>query len=142
MTMYPNCREKYTKDAYPIGMRFRKYDDIPENEINPYWEENLEGANKTYVEGYDKAVEEVMNILCNKDFLAEQTEEYFGRYLELRLDEAIVNSKDDLSQYSCDAIRDMNTETLAVKVLQCAILDWLETVRDEMVTALIDTQYD
>lgn len=42
--IYPDCRKKLTKDAYPYGMQFRKKEDIPPDEISPYWDGHLDEA--------------------------------------------------------------------------------------------------
>jgi len=42
--IYPDCRKKLTKDAYPYGMQFRKKEDIPPDEISPYWDGHLKGV--------------------------------------------------------------------------------------------------
>ena len=49
MTMFADCREKFSRDAYPYGTQFQKHEDIPKDEINPYWDGHLKGKDRAYI---------------------------------------------------------------------------------------------
>ena len=66
MTMIPNCRAEYTKQAFPLGERFRKLEDIPDDEKSPYFEGNLNEENSRFIEGYDLGVATVINYISNQ----------------------------------------------------------------------------
>lgn len=39
----PDCRQKYARDAYPYGSQFRRREDFAEDELNPYWDQQVKG---------------------------------------------------------------------------------------------------
>lgn len=68
MTMIANCRAELYEDAYPLGFSHK-----PKDEKNPYWEGFLHKPNKTFIAGYDEAVETmnrgIVNNILDNEFL-------------------------------------------------------------------------
>ena len=101
--IFADCRKKYTKDAYPNGTQIRRSADIPEDEINPYWEGNLDKTGKDFVGGYDCAVQEVEAFFANMDDYVDgvandQRQEIsmaISQYLERSRDEVITSLIDN-----------------------------------------------
>lgn len=138
MTMFANCREKYTRDAYPAGTPFRSVSEISENEINPYWDGHLKGEDKELVRGYDWAVKDI-NACFNG--ITEALEEYLGIRAAV-IDEKVVVDDDRLQDYDSQAIAHMNIETFIVKAMKEIVADYTECNRNGIVTGLIDAMPD
>lgn len=133
-----NCREKYTRDAYPVGTPFRSVSEISESEINPYWDGHLTGEDKELVRGYDWAVKDVNACFDN---ISEALEEYLGTRAAV-IDEKVIVSKESLSDYDRQAIVHINIETFIVKAIKEIITDFAECNRNGIVAGLIDAMPD
>lgn len=138
MTMIADCREKYTKDAYPYGTQYRKPEEIPEDEINPYWEGKLNKENEEVVRGYDWAVEELDTFLEGSIDVAMR--DYIGAHSSLQIDMGIMNDQRNISEFSRDEIKQMSKETYLLKAMHSEISNRLECVRNEMITSFIEGQ--
>ena len=129
---FPNCRAKFTKDAYPyVG-------GVPQDETNPYWEENLARENKRLIEGYDLAVDEIVQLF--EEDIDEIIEEYLGIYTASKIDKKILSDECDIDNYSYGEIAKMSKETYLLKVIYCRLRDALEMMRNEYITDLIEEQ--
>ena len=135
MTMFADCREKYTKDAYPFGMYARKNEEIPKDEINPYWDGNLKGAGKHYVDGYDYGIETAKNFfsdIMDYDELIDQT-----GFLK-NVDEDVINDDRPADDFPIDEADKWSTETKIMKMLKDYMLELAEVERNELVTTIIE----
>ena len=110
-----DCRQKYTKNAYPYGTQCRRSSDISADEINPYWEGNLCKENKICIQGYDCAVEEIRAFFDN-------IEDYAPC-------EGYSDAQDEEKKNLCQAIK-------------AKLDEYLECQRDEIITSLIENQED
>ena len=143
MTMFANCREKFTKKTYPMGTQFRKNEDIPEDEINPYWEGNLKGEDKAEVYGYDFAADTADNFFANldvNDFLAK----YLTQEELLQVSEIAGEMMQDEEEINEEKFREKTAEcsriVKAILALRLDLADWLEMERDQFITSLLDNQ--
>lgn len=138
MTMFPNCREKYTKDAYPHGGTiFRRAEDIPEDEINAYWEGNVDKKYIPVLRGYDDAVDEVDHFFSN---ISDVIYERFGEYEGNKVDDAIMCEDRPISDYDDGEISKMSKQTYILKLLHTEVAARLESYRNMMITSMIDSQ--
>ncbi len=136
MSMFPNCRAKYTKDAYPGGGAiFRRAEDIPEDEINSYWEGNLGKQGKRIVGGYDAAMDEVDMFFKN---ISETIYQCVGEYDSSQVDDAVMCDERWIDEYDDNEISKMTRQTYILKTLQSELLMKLECYRNVMITTLID----
>ena len=139
MTMMANCRAKFTKDAYlGSGTRFHRADEIPEDEINPYWEGNLVKENRGLIEGYDSAVDEIVRFF--EEDIDEFIEEYLGIYTASKIDKDVLSNDCDIDNYSYGEIAKMSKETYLLKVIYCKLMGELERMRNEHITVCIEEQ--
>lgn len=139
MTMIANCRAKFTKDAYPSGgTRFRRADEIPEDEINPYWEGNLKGDSVEDIKGYDWAVYEVAHFF--EEDIDEIADEYLGSYTASKIDGDVLSDEQDIDNYTYGEIRGMSRETYLLKLVYSKLRDVLEMARNEHITTCIEEQ--
>ena len=142
MTMFADCREKYTKNAYPYGTKFRKQADIPDDEINPYWNGNSKGEDKAEIRGYDWAVDQTDNFFNNTE-CGEELEEYLTNEEKRILRE--INSKITTmdNEGETPKLEDVVTESTprvvkAILATRYDLCDWLERERDMVITSLIE----
>lgn len=138
MTMIPDCRKKYIKDAYPYGTRFRSSSEFEEREINPYWEGHLKGADKDLVGGYDWAVETIERCFVNR--AEDVVRKCLGRHAGSQVDIEVLVSKRDIDEYSEEEIASMSRETYLLKSIYSDLLDEMEVFRNEMITSFLDGQ--
>ncbi len=138
MTMIPDCRKKYIKDAYPYGTRFRSSSEFEEGEINPYWEGHLKGADKELVRGYDWAVENIGSYFA--DSIEDTVWKCLGRHAESQLDTSVLVSKRRIDEYSEEEISGMSRETYLLKSIHSDLLKEMEAFRNEMITSFLDGQ--
>jgi len=140
MTMFADCREKFSRDAYPYGTQFQKHEDIPKDEINPYWDGHLKGKDRAYINGYDDATKDGINGFFS-NFLAYEYEldNAFGTNLFRNVDESVLEDERDISEFSEEERAEWSKETLILKTLKDCMLDNAEATRNEIVTALIDS---
>lgn len=140
MTMFADCREKFSRDAYPYGTQFQKHEDIPKDEINPYWDGHLKGKDRAYINGYDDATKDGINGFFS-NFLAYEYEldNAFGTHLFRNVDESVLKDERDISEFSEEERAEWSKETLILKTLKDCMLDNAEATRNEIVTALIDS---
>lgn len=140
MTMFPNCRAKYTKDAYPGGgAPFRRAEDIPKDEVNPYWEDNLSKRNRQIISGYDCAMEEVAIFFSD---ITATICEYIGVYDRNQIDDDVMCDERHIEDFDDAEIIKMSKQTYVLKVLQSELIMQLESTRDMLITGLIDGQKD
>jgi len=138
MTMFADCREKFMKNAYPSGTMFQKNEDIPKDEINPYWEGNLKGEGKAYVAGYDMCVEAVLKNFAANAAINEKMIDAFGMNFANRVDESVLADERFLDDIPEDEQAKWTKETLLMKVVQDILLDDAESYRDELVTSILE----
>lgn len=140
MTMFADCREKFSRDAYPYGTQFQKHEDIPKDEINPYWDGHLKGEDRAYINGYDNGSEDNINDFFS-NFLAYECEldNAFGTHLFRKVDESVLEDERDITEFSEEERAEWSKETLILKTLKDCMLDNAEATRNEIVTALIDS---
>ena len=138
MIMFANCREKYTRDAYPAGTPFRSASEIPENEINPYWDGHLKGEDRELIRGYDWAVNDI-NACFNDVTVA--LEEYLG-IRAAAIDEKVIESDERLKEYDSQAINRINIETFIIKAMKEIVADYTEYNRNGIIAGLIDAMPD
>jgi hypothetical protein len=138
--MFADCREKFSRDAYPYGTQFQKHEDIPKDEINPYWDGHLKGKDRAYINGYDDATKDGINGFFS-NFLAYEYEldNAFGTNLFRNVDESVLEDERDISEFSEEERAEWSKETLILKTLKDCMLDNAEATRNEIVTALIDS---
>lgn len=140
MTMFPNCRAKYTKDAYPGGgAPFRRAADIPKDEVNPYWEKNLSKENKQMLNGFDCAMEEVGSFFSD---IGVTIWEYMGMYDRNQVDDEVMCDERHIEDFDDAEVAKMSKQTYVLKVLQSELIMQLESTRDMLITGLIDGQKD
>lgn len=132
MTMFPNCRARFTKDAYPY------VDGVPQDEINPYWEGNLTKENIGYIEGYDLAIDEIVCFF--EENIDEPIEGYLGIHTASKIDKDVLSDDQDIDNYSYGEIAKMSKETYLLKVIYCKLRDALEMARNERITGFIEEQ--
>ena len=138
MTMFPDCRAKFTKDAYPYGgPRFRRMADVPEDEINAYWEKNLNEENRQIVCGFDDAVDEIDYFFNN---ISETIFERFGEYESSQVDDAVMCDDRMLDDFGENEIKNMNKQTYIYKMLHAELSKRVESFRNMMITSMIDHQ--
>lgn len=138
MTMFPDCRAKFTKDAYPYGgPPFRSMADVPEDEINAYWEKNLNDEHKRIVLGFDDAVDEIDYFFAS---IADTIFEQFGEYESSQINDAVMCDDRSLYDFSEDEIKNMNKQTYIYKMLHTELSRRVESFRNMMITTMIDHQ--
>lgn len=143
MTMFADCRQKYTKDAYPYGTQFRKNKDIPADEINPYWEGNLNKENKDTIVGYDMGVAEADNFfpnLCNGDTVMEYLTKEEAEKAEVVCGTISAALQDDEDFDFEELTKDCPRIVKAIAAIQVELAKWVEMERDQFITSLIDGQ--
>lgn len=143
MTMFADCRQKFTKDAYPFGTRFRKSKDISADEINPYWEGNLNEENKSRIRCFDWGAAEADNFfsnLCNGDTVidylakdeAEKAEEICGTI------SAALRDDEDFD--FDELVKDCPRIVKVIAAIQVDLARWVEMERNQIITSMIDSQ--
>ena len=138
MTMFPNCRAKFTKDAYPYGKPpFRSMADVPEDEINEYWEEHLDYDNGLIVHGLDKTAEEIDHFFRN---ISRTVYERFGEYESSQVNDIVMCDERMLEDFSENEIRGMNKQTYTYKMLHEELSRMVENFRNMMITSMISSQ--
>ena len=135
MSLFADCREKYTKDAYPFGTYTRKNEDIPKDEISPYWDGNLKGSGKHYVDGYDYCVETFKNAFANIMDVDEVIDD--TGFLK-NVDEDVINDDRPAEDFPIDEMEKWSKETKIMKLLKDCILEYTEIERNELVTAILE----
>lgn len=138
MSLFANCREKYLKDAYPLGTINRKSSEINEKELNPYWEGNLYGQDKDFLNGYDYAAYQNINdFFGNLDIYYEKFLAIFTSRELNSIDMDSVNKAEELTE---NDMSDLNASTLLFIILKRAILEYQEMRRNELITSMIENQ--
>ena len=138
MTMFPDCRAKFTKDAYPYGKPpFRSVADVPEDEINEYWEGHLDYDNGLIVHGLDKTAEEIDHFFRN---ISRTVYERFGEYESSQVNDIVMCDERMLEDFSENEIRGMNKQTYTYKMLHEELSRMVENFRNMMITSMISSQ--
>ena len=114
--IYPDCRKKLTKDAYPYGMQFRKKEDIPPDEISPYWDGHLDEVD------------------CFFDML-----EVYEDFLE-NVDSNALEDDRLITDIPEEARKAWSRPTLVLKTIHDLLFDYLEASRNGLVVGLIDAE--
>lgn len=126
MSIIPDCRNEHLVD-YRTGEN--------KEELNPYYEGNLNAINKETVWGYDFAAEVTENFFFNLDVF-----EVLGDYIN------IDNISTDFLMLPYEEaeqkVDEQNEDTQFVYHLRNSIFLWMETHRDEMIVSLIENQPD
>ena len=126
MSIIPDCRNEHLVD-YRTGEN--------KEELNPYYEGNLNAINKETVWGYDFAAEVTENFFFNLDVF-----EILGDYIN------IDNISTDFLMLPYEEaeqkVDEQNEDTQFVYHLRNSIFLWMETHRDEMIVSLIENQPD
>ena len=150
--LFPNCREKYTKKAFPCGMRFRKLSDIPDDEINPYWDKNLKGARRTFIDGYDEAVllatekmfsyyeDDLKDVLYENIGVDGDEESFDEEFAKLNIDFDVLADEKSIYDYSFEEKQKWSVTTALLMALKLIMVENLECERNEMVTFMIENQ--
>ena len=128
--MTVDCREKYASKAYPWGFR------RPKDELNPYWEGNLDEKGKKFIQAYDCAVEDVNSFFEHNTFL--YLRKYLGDYGVTRIDEDVMADQRSINEFSIEEIGKMNQETYLVKTIHSALGAVLESTRNHMIVGFLD----
>ena len=137
MSLFADCREKFTKDAYPFGTYTRKNEDIPADEINPYWDGNLKGSGKYYVDGYDYCIETIKNAFANlMDFGS--VENVIGELAMGKIDMDVINDERDAIEFQANEKKAWSKETWIMKTMKDSLLEYMEGNRNELVTAILE----
>lgn len=140
------------KDAAPLP--FRNYDEIGEDEINPYWYGHLRGNDAEFLRGYDyNTIEVVNNLFDNIDVYAEQLERIGldaddiddsivdGTISELNFNLPQRNNEDEskwFSDYTDEELKGMSLTTKFFLLVKEILNDHIESERDMLVTSMID----
>lgn len=139
MTRIANCRKELYKDAYPYGYRHE-----PADEKNPYWQGFLNDENKKVIEGYDMAVNEVLNsAVCNVadgkwvNFIVP---EIVHRELENLFDKLISLDKELTREKFAELCHGCSPATMAMAAVWLDIMEQVERSRNEIITSMIDGQ--
>ncbi len=120
------------------------------DEKNPYWDGNLTGDNKKFIEGFDFALQTVLNMFDNLD-------NYYEDFVKCGLkSDKFINSNNQyvnginlfVSEKSLPDITTLNSvefdklskEEQIFGTLKYAINRWTEAERDSVITSLIDEQ--
>ena len=126
MSIIPDYRNEHLVD-YRTGES--------KEELNPYYEGNLNAINKETVWGYDFAAEVTENFFFNLDVF-----EILGDYIN------IDNISTDFLMLPYEEaeqkVDEQNEDTQFVYHLRNSIFLWMETHRDEMIVSLIENQPD
>ena len=142
MTMIANCREKYTKDAYPYGFRH-----VDKYEINPYWEGQLKGDNQKEIFGYDHGTDTALNAFCNAE-IGDMLKKYAGGkdITEIEtLAQEIYSMIEDSEKYTESDFEEVidkatSSKTKAILAMMVDISSWNEDERNMLITARMDEQ--
>ncbi len=146
MSYIPNCRPKYKREAGPFP--YIKTEDIPKDEINPYWYGLLQGRDKEFVTGFDFNTGEALNNLF--DNLEVYEEELMSLGINVNdIDTEIVNGSYDeddefrpckwYNEYSHRDLCSMNKATRLMLFIKYMINDYVEMERDNLITSLIES---
>lgn len=140
MSLFADCREKYTRDAYPYGTQFRKSKDIPKDEISPYWDGRLKGADKVYVSGYDDCAEDnIKGFFDNLMTYEGELEDAFGETeIYHKVDDNVLEDDRSAGEFPDDERESWTPETRILKTLKDCMLHYYEMSRNENITAIID----
>ena len=109
-------------------------EDVPEDEINVYWEENLNDMDKQIVGGFDEAVTEMdffFKSISNTIF------ERLGEYECSRIDDAVMCDGRMLDDFSENEIRNMNKQTYIYKMLHTELSKRVESFRNLLIVSMI-----
>lgn len=143
MSMFPDCRQQYTRDAYRHygGDRFRKMQDIPPDEVSPYWQGHLKGENRQRTAGYDYCAEQVKLFFSNTDVYEEELGEALGdRKFWDKLDPDVIEDERSINEFTLEERKTWSRPTLIFKTIQDCMLDFIEMTRNESIVAMLDEQ--
>lgn len=153
MSIIPDCRPKYLKDADHI---LCKKEQVDKKEINPYWWGLLNKEDKEFIKGYDWNTEQVVcNLFDNLDVYAAELKDV-GINVD-DIDTNIVNgafndgcepptyerSERDsnmkwYSDYTYEELQKMNNITKTMLLLKEILCAHIESERDMLITSMID----
>ena len=128
--MTVDCREKYASKAYPWGFR------RPKDELNPYWEGNLDEKGKKFIQAYDCAVEDMDNFFEHNTFF--KLRGYLGDYGITRIDKNVMADQRPIDNFSTEEIAKMSMETYLLKAVHTALGIVLESTRNHMIVGFLD----
>lgn len=128
--MTVDCREKYACKAYPWGFR------RPKDELNPYWEGNLDEKSKKFIQAYDCAVEDMDNFFEHNTFFG--LCKYIGDYSAAKIDEDVMADQRPIDKFSSEEIAKMSKETYLLKTVHTALSRVLENTRNHMIIGFLD----
>lgn len=140
MSLFADCREKYTKQAYPFGTQFQKNEDIPKDEINPYWERHLKGNKKAFIDGYDTCVEDAVEGYFANLFSDGNLIHILGTQVMSNIDQDVLDDERSIDEFPLEEQEEWGKETLFLKAVKDGILQEAEMNRNEMVTAFLDDE--
>lgn len=138
MSYIPNCREKYAKDVYANYFNLNK--DIPDGEINAYWDGNLKGEDKAFINGFDYCVDDAINNLFNNLDVFESEFEEVGIDVN-EIDSDIVNGDMECKwypYYAEEELEKMNSSTRIMLLIKYVLNLNTETNRNMLVTSMIE----
>ncbi len=155
MSYIPNCRPKFAKDAGSTP--YRKAEDIPADEINPYYYGLLNGDNAEFLKGFDWNTANAVNKLFDNLDVYWREFEHAGLNvdeIDFTVDGSIEcpnanlpdcgNSEESkwFSEYSEEELSKMSQSTKVMLLMKEILNDYIEKERDILVTSMIDDMED
>lgn len=131
MTYIPDTRNKFKPQLYK-GTKGAS----AEPELNPYYEGNLNDEDKTFVKGFDYAVEDIEDTFKTiDDYLEIEDFQLTSEEIEF------ISADNELENYTDEELEPYRDNAILIKLIKDIVLRTLECTRDEIITSMID-EYD